>query len=142
MEALETWHVAALDRAKVIVIHEGPGPDGRTYKDGLHQHTICICDDEEGKAAEYAKLIAAAPETARRLEAAEAQITQLLELLEGAQKALRKAYPYVGEHEDSVFVGEWLDEVSEWLAPYTNEDAEREERILEDSEARICYDRF
>lgn len=77
MELLEKWHVAAFDRAKVIVIHEGPGPDGRTYKDGLHQHTICICNNEEGKAAEYGKFIAAAPETARKLAEAEARIAKM-----------------------------------------------------------------
>jgi len=41
-----------------------------------------------------------------------ARIAELEKALEGAQKALRKALPYMADSDDSHYVGEWLDEVN------------------------------
>lgn len=64
----EKWAVKGTDLHKVIVVHEGPHDDGTRYVDGRHEHTICICSNDEGKAKERANLIAAAPEMLKLLE--------------------------------------------------------------------------
>ena len=44
-----------------------------------------------------------------------ARIVALEATLKGAQKALRKALPYMADSDDSHYVGEWLDEVNSAL---------------------------
>lgn len=43
----ERWHLNGFNMSEVIVIRDGPDPQGRRYVDGRHQISIAKCDTVE-----------------------------------------------------------------------------------------------
>lgn len=48
----ERWHLNGFNLSEIIVIRDGPAPDGKTYLDGRHQLSVRHCATiDEARAA-------------------------------------------------------------------------------------------
>lgn len=53
--AAEEWHLNGFNLCEVIVIREGPAPDGKKYRDGRHQVRVALFENvEDARRAVYA----------------------------------------------------------------------------------------